>query len=150
MKIILGADHRGASMRKEISEYLRQEGLQVEETTIPNSELDDYPDFAFDVANHVLKNDGAIGILICGNGIGISIAANKVKGIRCARVTNSDDAFKAKNHNGANIIAFGGISTEEAKEIVDMFIATKPASDDRHLRRIQKIIDYESGTYHGC
>lgn len=147
MKIIIGADHRGAELEKKIAEYLKSEGLEVELTTIPTQEADDYPDFAYDVATKVLLNEKAIGILICGNGIGISIAANKIKGIRCARVVNSDDAFKAKNHNGANIIAFGGISFEKAKEIVDMFVATKPASEERHLKRIQKIIDIESGTY---
>lgn len=148
MKIFIGSDHRGVKLKEEIIEYLKEEGIDVVSSQLKNDELDDYPDFAFDISKQVLENKGALGILICGNGIGISIAANKVKGIRCARVTNSDDAFKAKNHNGANIIAFGGISFETAKEIVDMFITTKPASEIRHLKRIQKIIDYESGVNH--
>ena len=79
-----------------------------------------------------------LGILICGNGIGISIAANKVKGIRCARVTNVDDVFKAKTHNGANIIAFGANnSIEDAMEMVNVFVATKFPSEERHLKRKQ-------------
>lgn len=148
MKIFLGADHRGVDLRNALYNYLEEEGLDVEVSKIPNNEFDDYPDFAFDVCHNVIKNESALGILICGNGIGISIAANKVKGIRCARVMNSDDAFKAKNHNGANVIALGGISDETAKEIVDMFISTKPASEDRHLKRINKINFYESNEEH--
>ena len=144
MKIFLGADHRGVDLRNVLFEYLKEEGIEVEVSSLPNSELDDYPDFAFDVCHKVIKNDNSLGILICGNGIGISIAANKVKGIRCARVINSDDAFKAKNHNGANVIAFGGISDETAKEIVDMFISTKKATEERHLKRINKVSFYES------
>lgn len=147
MKIFIGSDHRGVELKEIIIKYLQEEGLEIESTTLCNNETDDYPDFAFEIANKVVNTTNSLGILICGNGIGISIAANKVKGIRCARVVNSDDAFKAKNHNGANIIAFGGLKLEDAKEIVDMFIATKPASEERHLKRIQKIIDYESGEY---
>jgi len=148
MKIYIGSDHRGAELRDELIKYIKEEGFEVEKSLLPNSETDDYPDFAFDIAKKVLSQEGSLGILICGNGIGIGIAANKVKGIRCARVTNTDDTFKAKNHNGVNMISFGGINIEEAKNIVDIFIATKPASEERHLKRIQKIIDYENGVNH--
>ena len=146
MKIIIGSDHRGVELRKEIRKELENDGFEVIETKIPNTESDDYPDFAFDVAKQVTGDN--LGILICGNGIGISIAANKVKGIRCARVVNSDDCFKAKTHNGANIIAFGADhSIDEAMEMVNTFISTKTASDERHLRRVNKIISYENGEY---
>ncbi|MCI8467237.1 MAG: RpiB/LacA/LacB family sugar-phosphate isomerase [Bacilli bacterium] len=144
MKIYMGADHQGVALRNVLESYLKEEGLEVEISKLPNHDLDDYPDFAFDICQKVVENEKNLGILICGNGIGISIAANKVKGIRCARVTNSDDAFKAKNHNGANVIAFGGISDETAKEIVDMFISTKKATEERHLKRINKVSFYES------
>ena len=114
--------------------------------SVKNNENDDYPDFAFDVANKV-KNDD-LGILICGNGIGISIAANKVKGIRCARVVDVDDVFKAKTHNGANIIAFGANNDiDKVMEMVNVFIATKYPTEERHLKRIEKIIKYENGEY---
>ena len=86
---------------------------------------------------------------LAGNGIGISIAANKVKGIRCARVVSEEDAHHAKNHNGANVIAFGGISKEEALNIIKTFLNTKSATEERHIRRIKKIIDYENGAYNG-
>lgn len=148
MKIIIGSDHRGVDLRDNLVKYLKEEGIEVKVSEIPNYDTDDYPDFAFDVAKKVTEQEGTLGILICGNGIGISIAANKVNGIRCARVTTKDDAFKAKNHNGANMIAFGGIDLEDAKQIVDIFITTKSASEERHLKRIQKIIAYEHGEYH--
>ena len=148
MKIVIGCDHRGVELKNKIVKNLKNDGFEVIESTVVNNENDDYPDFAFDVANKVLDNN--LGILICGNGIGISIAANKVKGIRCARVTNVDDVFKAKTHNGANIIAFGANnSIEDAMEMVNVFVATKFPSEERHLKRIEKIIKYENGEYNG-
>ncbi len=147
MRIYIGSDHRGISLKKELIEYLKKQNIEVFESAILNKEDDDYPDFAFDVSKKVVKDPNSLGILICGNGIGISIAANKVKGIRCARVTSEEDVYHAKTHNGANIISFGGISFEEAKKFVNLFISTMPAEEERHLRRIKKIIAYESEVY---
>lgn len=148
MKIFIGADHRGALLKQQIISNLKEDGFNLIDTKLQNSDIDDYPDFAFEVGENVIHTEGSLGILICGNGIGISIAANKVNGIRCARVLNEDDAFKAKNHNGANIIA---ISAEENIEnvmnIINVFISTKTASEKRHLQRIDKIIKYENGEY---
>lgn len=146
MKIYIGSDHRGVELKKQIIASLEEDGFSVYNTKLENNELDDYPDFAFEVGENVIKEDDALGILICGNGIGISIAANKVKGIRCARVLTEDDAFKCKNHNGANVIAIGAdLSLNKAMEIVSVFISTKPADEERHLKRINKIIKYEQG-----
>ncbi len=147
MKVYIGADHRGKELEEYLYQVLKKSGVDIEKTSVPTTEQDDYPDFAFDVCKNVLIDKDNLGILLCGNGIGISIAANKVKGIRCARVVNEEDAHHAKNHNGANVIAFGGVSKEEAVNIVKMFLNTEAASEPRHLRRIQKIIDYERGTY---
>lgn len=148
MKIFIGSDHRGAELKKQIINNLKEDGFFVEDTILENSEFDDYPDFAFEVGENVIKNEDSLGILICGNGIGISIAANKIKGIRCARVVNEDDAFKSKNHNGVNAISIGAdLTLEEAIKIVNVFISTKPASEERHLKRINKIIKYENGEY---
>lgn len=143
MKIYIGADHQGEKIAKEIKEELSKMGYQTEYSKIENNETDDYPDFAFDVCENVVKEKENIGILLCGNGIGISIAANKVKGIRCARVYNVEDAHHAKNHNGANVIAFGGIPKEKALEIIKVFINTPNPTEERHIRRIEKIIQYE-------
>lgn len=143
MKVILGVDHQGLKCRDEIINYLKDNGIEVEVVDVPNNEYDDYPDFAVSVCEKVLREQ-ALGILVCGTGIGMSIAANKIKGIRCARVTNSNDAFLAKNHNGANVIAFSAnIPTEERNDIIDNFIATKDPSEERHIRRISKISQIE-------
>ncbi len=147
MKLFMGADHRGKELENYLYQSLKEAGIDVEMSIIKNNEEDDYPDFAFDVCKNVLKEEGNLGILICGNGIGISIAANKVKGIRCARVVSEEDAHHAKNHNGANVIAFGGISKEDALNIIKTFLNTKNANEERHIRRIKKIIDYENGAY---
>lgn len=148
MKIFIGSDHRGVNLKKQIIKLLEEDGFIVSDTKTQNNDSDDYPDFAFEVGLNVVKNEGSLGILICGNGIGISIAANKVKGVRCARVVSEDDAFKAKNHNGANIIAIGADDKiEKVMEIISVFISTKSADEDRHLKRINKIISYEAGEY---
>ena len=148
MKVFIASDHRGKDLKNSIYSYLKENNIEVLEIGLENNELDDYPDFAFKLCKLVMENENSLGILICGNGIGMSIAANKVKGIRCARVVDQDDAFKAKNHNGANVIAFGeNIELNVAKEIVDTFILTKSASEERHLKRIEKVIKYENGEY---
>ena len=147
MKMYLATDHNGIQLKKELEDYLNSNGVEVFNVDIQNNDTDDYPDFAFSLCKNVVANN-ALGILICGNGIGMSIAANKVKGIRAARVCTIDDAFKAKNHNGANVITFGAnLDLELVKEIVNTFIATKGPTEERHIRREQKIIDYENGAY---
>ena len=147
MKIFLGADHRGQDLKNEVKKYLEENGFTVEDSQVESHEGDDYPDFAYDVCMKVLKEEG-LDILLCGTGIGMSIAANKIKGIRCAKVNNENESFLAKNHNAANVIALSyKLSLAEVIPIVDMFIATKPASEERHLRRIEKINKIENNTY---
>lgn len=147
IKVYIGCDHNGVDTKNKILSYLKENGIDVICSKLSNHSLDDYPDFAIDVCQQVLNNNG-LGILICGTGIGMSIAANKIKGIRCARVVNSDDAFMAKNHNGANVIALGSnLQLEEIEGIIDNFLMTKEVSEDRHLRRISKINDLERKSY---
>ena len=147
IKIILGVDHQGVKYKDDIIAYLKSNGIAVEASPIKNNPTDDYTDFALDVCKKVLSENG-LGILVCGSGIGMSIATNKVKGIRCARVFDENDAFTAKNHNGANVIAFGiNLSLDTIYKIIDTFIATKSPSEERHLRRIAKIDKIESGNY---
>lgn len=146
MKIFIASDHKGVELKQEIINYLTNNGISVEEVGLQNYDLDDYPDFAFAVCERVVKNEDSLGILICGNGIGMSIAANKVNGIRAARAVTVDDAFKAKNHNGANVIALSSeVDLATTKEIIDTFLITKSATDERFLRRIDKIASYENG-----
>ena len=145
MKIYISADHKGVELKNEVINYLTNNGITVIDIGLVNHDLDDYPDFAFAVCDKVVKDDDSLGILICGNGIGMSIAANKVDGIRAARAVSVDDAFKAKNHNGANVLALSSeVDLATTKEIVDTFIITKTATDERFRRRIDKIEKYES------
>lgn len=147
IKIFLGVDHQGTKYKDEIVSYLEENGIEVSVVDIPNSDSDDYPDFAYAVGMNVLNNNG-LGILACGSGIGMSIAANKIKGIRCAKVDNSDEAFTAKNHNGANVISFSiNLDKDEIFKIIDTFLATKEPTEERHLRRIEKVRQIENGTY---
>lgn len=150
MKIFIATDHRGVNIENEIVNYLTKIGIEVIQTKIPHNDTDDYVDFAIDVANNVIKNENSLGILICGTGIGMSIAANKVKGIRAARCVDVNDAFYSKQHNGANILCLGmENSLPKMFEIIDTFINTKSASEEKYLRRIEKIIKYENGEYNG-
>ena len=147
IKIFLGYDHQGVKCKDDIINYLNEYGYEVKTPDIQNNDQDDYPDFAIWVCKNVLK-EHTLGILVCGSGIGMSIAANKVRGIRCARVTDGNDAFSAKNHNGANVIAFSAnLATEKIHNIIDNFIMTKEPSEERHIRRIEKINKIESENY---
>ena len=145
MKVYVACDHAGVKVKNEVINYIESNGIEAIDMAKNNNPDDDYPDYAFEVGNRVVK-ENALGILICGNGIGMSIAANKVKGIRAARVCSVDDACKAKNHNGANIITFGAnLELDLIKEIIDSFIGTKTPTEPRHVRRIKKIVDFEQG-----
>lgn len=147
MKIYIGCDHRGVDLKKKLTNYLISNGIDIEDIGIPNNDTDDYPIFALRLGEMVRDTNNSLGILICGSGVGMSIAANKVKGIRCVRAVSVDDAFKGKNHNGANVIAIGAdITTDfnQVTEIIDTFINTKAPSEDRHLNRVKTIIEYEA------
>lgn len=146
MKIFIATDHRGVETEGKVINYLENSGMEVVKSNLEHHPLDDYPDFAFELCENVLKNDGSIGILICGTGIGMSIAANKVKGIRAARCVDVDDAFYAKSHNACNVICLGtDIPVEKMYEIIDTFMHTKSADEERNIRRVNKIINYEQG-----
>ena len=146
MNIYIACDHKGVDLKDYLIKELKKK-YNVLNSKLSNNEDDDYPDFAFDVCNQMDKNND-IGILICGNGIGISIAANKVKGIRCGRVLSVEDAVAAKEHNYANVIALSAaLDDEEALKIVLSFINSNNSILERHKRRVNKIISYEKGTY---
>lgn len=141
MKVAIGSDHAGFNHKGLIIEYLQSKGVEVLDQGTYTSEPCDYPDVAEKVAKKVVDKEVDFGIVICGTGIGISIAANKVKGIRAAVVSTAFTAESAKNHNHANIIAFGErVSTiEEVKEYLDIFMNTKPSEAKRHINRVEKI-----------
>ncbi len=147
MKIYVGCDHRGIKLKQSIINYLKEEGIEVIDTIHQNNIEDDYPDFAFEVGENVVK-ENALGILICGNGIGVSIAANKVKGVRCARVNDIIDTKKAREHNECNIIALAStIPFSLVKEIINIFLTSETKINSRHIKRVDKIIAYENGKY---
>ena len=146
MRLYIATDHRGIEIEKQISLYLKSCNYEVIRSTLPHSPTDDYVDFAIDVAKKVSKDNGSYGILICGSGIGMSIAANKVKGIRAARCLSERDAFVTRNDNHSNIVCLDyNQDINTLLGIIETFIATPGDNDERHLRRIGKIAAYENG-----
>jgi RpiB/LacA/LacB family sugar-phosphate isomerase len=147
LKIVIGSDHAGVEMKREISIFLRKLGYEVIDCGTHTTDSVDYPDIAGQVTCEVLKQN-IPGILICGTGIGISIAANKVDGIRAALCTNEFTARLARQHNDANILALGSRVTavSYALEIVDVFIKTDFEAG-RHHNRVEKIKQIEKKYY---
>ena len=146
MRIYIGTDHRGIDVEKKIVEYLKNKNHEVIESRIEHSDADDYVDFAKDVSLNVVNNENSKGILICGTGIGMSIAANKIKGIRAARCVTIEDAYYTRLDNDANVLCLGYNSDLNTLfEIVDTFLTTSFSHAERHTRRVNKIKQIESG-----
>ena len=144
MTIAIASDHRGVSYKQEIMEYLKDKGYQVIDCSKENTPTDDYPDFAFTVCDLVVSKKAEVGILVCRTGIGMSIAANKVRGIRCAKVDSVEDAILCRNDNGANVMTFNYTKDMKIiKEMIDAFLNAEVMNDERHRRRVKKIMDYE-------
>lgn len=142
--IAIASDHRGIEYKQEIIKYLEEKNYKLIDCSPENTDTDDYPDFAFKVCGKVVNKEAEIGILVCRTGIGMSIAANKVKGIRCAKINSLEDAILSRNDNGANVMTFN--YTEDMKNIktyIDAFINAEVINDERHKRRVNKIIKYE-------
>lgn len=142
MKIGIANDHRGVNLKKKIMNYLHEKNISCVDYGTDTEDSCDYVDYAVKLSDAVKNKDVDLGILICGTGIGMSIAANKVDGIRCARVVNSDEARLSREHNMANMMAIGE-NTENVFDVVDAFINTKESTEERHLRRVNKIMDIE-------
>jgi len=144
MKIAIGSDHGGFQLKETVKAYLNENGYDVEDLGCFSGESVDYPDFALKVAEKVASGEFEKGILMCGTGIGISISANKVKGIRAALCHDHLTASLAARHNNANILCMGGRTTgpETAKDIVDAWLNT-PFEGGRHKRRLAKIAEME-------
>lgn len=142
MKIGIGSDHGGYELKESIKEYLTEEGIQFVDYGTNSLESVDYPDYGRAVAEAVINKEVDKGILICGTGIGISITANRIKGIRCALCTDSYSAKMSRMHNNANILALGGrvLGVGLALDIVKTFLDTE-FEGGRHERRINKIDD---------
>jgi ribose 5-phosphate isomerase B len=136
----IASDHAGYELKEKLKLYLETKGFVVKDFGSHSPESVDYPDFAHNIAESVERGETFIGITLCGSGNGISMAANKHKGIRSAICWNAEVARVAKSHNNANICALPArfITYEEAVDIIDMFLAT-PFEGGRHARRIEKI-----------
>lgn len=145
VRVAIGCDHGGIVLKDSVIEALKELGAEAVDFGTYSTESVDYPEFGLKVAEAVASGDCACGVLMCGTGIGISITANKVRGIRAAVVTNTFMAQATKNHNNANIIALGGrvVTPDEAKEIVKTWYLAE-YEGGRHQKRLDMIADVEA------
>jgi ribose 5-phosphate isomerase B len=140
MNIALGADHAGFELKEKIKRHLTENGFQVRDLGTNSTESVDYPDYARAVGEEVAGGAANWGILVCGAGIGMAIAANKVPGIRAANIHSEIEAQLSREHNNANVLALGGrlLDHTQALKIVDVWLNTAFAGG-RHARRVEKI-----------
>lgn len=140
MKIALGADHAGYSLKEQIKKYLEKKNIPFSDFGTFKLESSDYPEFAYKVGNAIVHDDFDRGILICGTGIGMSITANKIKGIRAAVVNSEENAKMSRLHNDANVLCLGAriLEQEQALKIVNIWINTS-FEGGRHQKRTDLI-----------
>lgn len=145
MRIAIGADHAGFALKRQLDEALRQRGHEVIDVGTHGSEAVDYPDYAAAVARDVAGGVADCGVLVCSSGVGMSIAANKVHGIRAALGVDPEEVRLARAHNDANVLALGAkfTSADTARQLIDVFLRTR-FEGGRHARRISKIHQIES------
>ncbi len=146
MKIGIANDHHGIEVKNRIIDYCNSKGLEYKNygcDSDENKENIDYVDYAKMLCNGVKSGEVNLGILICGTGIGMSIVANKIKGIRAAKINTPREAALAKEHNMANVITLAEY-VEDLNEILDAFINTENSKEERHIRRVNKIMEIEN------
>ena len=147
MRISVAADHNGYELKNEISEILKREGHDVIDIG-PHSldPLDDYPDFAKPLAKSVSSGETDRGIMVCGSGVGASVAANKVKGVRAAVCHDIYSAHQGVEHDNMNVLCLGSriVGTEVVRELVSAFITAEYTNEERHARRLNKVIEMEN------
>lgn len=146
MKIAIGSDHSGVTIKKNLIEALTEKGYECKDFGAFSEQSCDYPDYAYPVTKAVVNDEFQYGILICGTGIGMCMASNKVKGARCALCDCVENAVITRKHNNANVLAVGARTTPEStiKAIVQAFLTTE-FEGERHQRRIDKITKIEEG-----
>lgn len=139
--IAIGCDHGGFELKQEVIKHLQERGIEYKDFGCESTKSCDYPEYAKEVANKVANKEAELGILICGTGIGMSIAANKVRGVRAALCGDCFSAQATKEHNNANVLCLGARVTGAglALKIVDIFIDTPFSNDERHIRRVNLI-----------
>ncbi len=143
MKVGIATDHHGIEIKQELTNYLTNLGYDVINYGTDTTDMVDYPLYAFKLGKAVVSKEVDYGILICNSGIGMSIACNKVKGVRCAKVNDSWEAMMTRRDNDANVIAVGSrIEINQLKEIIKTFLTSEYANIDRYNRRIEMIDNY--------
>ncbi len=149
MKIAIGCDHGGINLKPTLIDYLNKKGIEFVDFGTNSSASTDYNDYGEKVANAVANKECDLGILICGTGIGMSIVANKVKGVRCGHCHDVFSAKMTRLHNNANVLALGErvVGAGLFLEIVEAFIFTDFSNDERHIRRVEKIKDLENRNF---
>jgi len=143
--VVIGSDHAGFELKQQIISHLEPRGHRIVDVGTDSEEPVDYPDFAAAVARAVVAGKGQKGIIVCGSGAGASIAANKITGIRAAVVHDHYTAHQAVEHDDMNVLALGGrvIGFNTATEIVDAFLASRFSGEERHLRRLRKVVELD-------
>ena len=146
MKIAIASDHRGYKLKQEIIENLQKE-YQILDLGTNSEESVDFPKYGIALGEAIKNKKADLGIAICGTGIEISIAVNKVKGVMCAKISNIEEAKLAKEHNNANVIALSGKTPkEEALKMIEEFIKSTPNKEEKYQRRINQIKEYENAS----
>ena len=140
-RIAIGSDHAGFAMKEALKQYLQEKGYEVTDFGTNSEDSCDYPEFAFAVCDSIVDGKADKGVLVCGTGIGMSMAANKVKGIRAAVVGDAFSAEATRSHNDANVLCMGArvIDEEQAKEFLTIFLNTPFSEGENHIRRIGKL-----------
>ena len=146
MKIVIGADHAGFQLKHAVGDLLRSLGHTVLDVGAFNENPSDYPDFALLVGNSVLEGKGERGILICGSGVGVSVAANKIKGIRAAVCHDTYSAHQGVEHDDMNVLVLGSrvIGPKLAEDLVKAFLSASFTNEERHKRRLAKVAAIEA------
>jgi RpiB/LacA/LacB family sugar-phosphate isomerase len=141
MRIVIGADHAGFELKEILAVYLRQRGHEMVDIGTHSDAPVDYPDFAEALCQAILDGRGERGVLICGSGVGASVAANKIPGIRAGLCHDSYSARQGVEHDDMNVLVLGArvIGTAVARELTDQFLAAKFTGEERHVRRLEKI-----------
>ena len=148
MKVALGADHGGYGLKEELLPWLKKQGFEVLDMGAHSFDPgDDYPDFARAVGQAVVSSIAERGIIICGSGVGASVAANKIKGIRAAVCHDTYSARQGVEHDDMNVLCLGSrvIGIALAEELVSAFLKAEFSEEERHRRRLKKVLDMEAG-----
>ncbi len=145
MKIALASDHRGYKLKEKIKQYLIKNKIEVLDCGTTSNESVDFPIYAHKLGESLQKNQADLGIAICGTGIGMSIALNKMKNITCAKVSNPKEAMFSRLHNNANVLALSeDISWFKTKQIITIFLTTELSPEEKYTRRIKEIEEYQN------